>query len=163
MTDDPITDEHSFYWPSSDLIPVTPQARTLGFEYPIYVTKAIWHKAISWSAQEPSKRKTNTDKRIYQLLEACSAGLQKRLAADPNDTEGFVYFRFKHFYWERGRDNAKKKVKIKIGCRILLDPDSSAPWMLILDPDYDYAIELKKGPTADAKNDDIGDTPDETG
>jgi len=154
MSDDAITEEHSYYWPSKALVPITPQARRAGFEYPMYVTPAIWAKAISWSG-ESSKRNTGTDKRIFQLLESCSDGLTSRLSADSADEEGFLYFKFEHFYWERGRkDKAKKKAKMKIGCRLFLDPDTKVPWMLLLDPDYDYGLELKKGPTVDAANDD---------
>jgi len=156
MTDDPITEEHSYYFPSDKLIPITPQARRAGFEYEMYVTAALWSKALGWAGQS-SKRKTNPDKRIYQLLESCSDGLQKRLASDPNDAEGFVYFRFKHFYWEKDRDKAKKKAKMKIGCRLFLHPTTQAPWMCLVDPDYDYALELEKGPAPDAANDDEGD------
>ena len=153
MSDDAITEEHSYYWPSDVLVPITPQARRAGFEYPMYVTPAIWSKCLGWTGQS-TKRKTSADKRIFQLLESCSDGLTSRLSADSADEEGFLYFQFKHFYWEKGRDKAKKKAQIKVGCRLLLDPDTKAPWMLLLDPDYDYAIELKKGPTVDAANDD---------
>ena len=156
MSDDALTEEHSYYWPSKALVPITPQARRAGFEYPMYVTPAIWSRVLGWTGQ-PSKRKTSVDKRIYQLLESCSDGLTKRLSADTSDEEGFLYFKFKHFYWEKGRDEAKKKAKMKVGCRLLLDPDTKIPWMLLLDPDYDYALELKKGPTANASNDNEGD------
>jgi len=160
MNDDAITEEHSYYWPSDELVPITPQARRAGFEYPMYVTPAIWNRCLGW-ANQSSKRKTSPDKRIYQLLESCSDGLTSRLSADSADEEGFLYFQFKHFYWEKDRDKAKKKVKMKIGCRLLLHPDTKVPWMILLDPDYDFALELKKGPTADAANDNKGDS-DET-
>ncbi len=162
MTDDPITEEHSYYFPSKELIPITPQARRSGFEYEMYVTPALWSKVLGW-ANQSSKRKTNADKRIYQLLESCSDGLQKKLSSDPDDAEGFVYFRFKHFYWEKGRDDAKKKAKMKVGCRLFLHPVTQQPWMLCFDPDYDYALELEKGPAPDAANDNEGDSPDEAG
>ncbi len=151
--------EHSYYYPSDKLIPVTPQARKVGFEYPIYVTERIWARALSWTGQS-SKRKTNVERRIFQLLEACSDGLQKKLAGDPNDEEGFVYFQFKHFFWDRDRDEAKKKTKMKMGCRLFLHPDDGKPWMCVVDPDYDYALELKKGTPLDASNDDKGDSDD---
>jgi len=151
MTED--IDDHSYYYPSDKLVPITPQARRAGFEYEMYITPALWSKAVSWTGQS-SKRKTNTDKRIYQLISSCSDGLTKKMAADPEDADGFVYFRFKHFYWQAGRDAAKKKAKTKVGCRLFIHPTTGQPWMLLFDPDYDYAIELEKGPAPDAANDD---------
>ncbi|KKL75606.1 hypothetical protein LCGC14_2053250, partial [marine sediment metagenome] len=32
MSDDAITEEHSYYWPAKELVPITPQARRAGFE-----------------------------------------------------------------------------------------------------------------------------------
>ena len=160
MTDDAITEEHSYYWPSDVLVPITPQARRAGGVLSgVGVRQLAPAAVLVLAAPQPggtnqsAKRKTSVDRRINHLLESCSTGLTSRLSADSADEEGFLYFQFKHFYWEKDRDKAKKKVKMKIGCRLLLDPDTKIPWMLLLDPDYDYALELKKGPTPPAAND----------
>ncbi len=135
--------EDDLFMPSDDLVPITPQARRVGFEFPVYVTQTIWNRCISWTGG-PYRHNTSPDRRIFELLDACSTGLQKKLAGS-DEEDGFVYFRFKHFFWDKGRKNAKKQASIKIGCRIFLDPEKQAPWILLFDPDYDYSNVLKKG------------------
>ncbi len=144
---EPEKEEHSYY-PHEKLIPITPQARRAGFICPAYVTPTIWKRACSWSGGQ-SRRQTNPDKRIFELLRSASDGLNKRLAGDPDDEEGFLYYRFKHFFWDRGRPTAKKMSSMKIGCRLFLNPETGKPWALLFDPDYDYENVLKKGESND--------------
>jgi len=132
-----------FYWPEG-LIPITPQARRVGFQFSVYVTKTIWSRACSWTGPAPiSIYKTSPDQRIFELLNSAHEGLQKRLAGS-DEEDGFLYYRFKHFFWDKGRPKAKKKSSMKIGCRLFLHPDTQRPWMLFFDPDYDYESMLKK-------------------
>lgn len=130
-----------YYWPDG-LVPVTPQARRFGFTMDVYVTKRVWGDVCVWTAG----RGTHTDARLFELLTACFNGLGKALAK----TDDMLYFQFKHWYKERARPRAKKRTRVKLGARLLLNPSSGEPWLLLFHPEYDFANQLKKGEPSDA-------------
>ncbi len=132
-TDD--TEGHH-YWPDG-LVPVTPQAREFGYVFDVYVTPRIWKDMCVWA----EGRKTNTPKRLMELLESCYKGLSKALSVN----DDMLYFSFVHWYVPKGRPNAKKRAKTKLGARLLLHPETEEPWLLLFDPEYDFADQLKKG------------------
>lgn len=127
--------EH-YYYPDG-LVPVTPQARRFGYTMNVYVTQRVWKDACVWSAG----RGTHTDQRLHELLQSCFQGLGKALAKQ----DDMLYFQFKHWYKDRARPRAKKSVKIKLGARLMLHPDSGEPWLLLFHPTYDFANQLEKG------------------
>lgn len=128
---------HHHYWPGEDLVPITPQARRLGFAFPVYVTKSVWRPSIAWQ----QGKDTNPDKRIYELLASCWKGMGKALASEPER----VMYTFKHWYWDRDRPKAKKQSKATYGARLLLDPETEEPWMLIFHPDIDGTEVIEYG------------------
>ena len=130
--------EHSYYHPGG--VPVTPQARRFGFEFPVYVSKAVFGMACI-AEGIASKHNTHTEKRIWELLESCYAGLGKKLAV----SDDFIYFGFKHYYWGRTRYEAKKQIKGGFGARLLLDPSTNGPWLYIFAPRVDDIDVLVKG------------------
>lgn len=132
---------HSHYWPGEGCIPISPQARRLGWEFEVYVTRSVWSRCITWT---PDK-KSNPDKRIFELLEAAWQGMGKALAAEPD----CVFFKFKHWFWQHGRPKATKQVGFQFGTRLLLDPETEEPWILIFDPEYDNEEVLKRGEHAE--------------
>jgi hypothetical protein len=85
------------------------------------------------------------------MCQAFLGKLDKKIAAEKDF--GDLSFKFKHFYWERYRPKAKKKARIIIGARLLLNPDDNLPWMLLYDPDYDYINILTAGtePSVDSE------------
>jgi hypothetical protein len=84
---------------------------------------------------------TNTDKRVYELLESCFHGLSKAIVAQ-ND---MVAFTFPHWYVQRDKPKAKKRRKVKLGARLLLHPETEEPWLLLFDPEFDFKDQLKEG------------------
>lgn len=137
---------HSHYWPGGECIPITPQARRLGWEYDVYVTSQIWSRCITWT---PDK-KTNPDKRIFQILDSAWIGMGKALTTDPDR----VMYTFKHWYWPLGRPKARKKVQITVGARLLLDPDTDKPWILLFHPLYDTPEVIRRGEPNKHREDD---------
>ena len=131
--------EHHHYWPGEGCIPITPQASRYGYVFPVHVTRSVWSNAITWTPQR--NRKDTAESRIYDLCHACYEGMGKALAAEPDR----VYFEFKHWFWDRLKPKAKKKVKAKYGARLLLDPETEEPWLLIFDPSADGKEVLKHG------------------
>lgn len=146
---DPTDQDHHRYWPTG-LTPITPQARRRGVAYPTYITDALWKRAVSWTG--PSRFKTNVDKRIFELIDSMIKGMDKRMAGS-DDEDGFLFFKFKHWFYERGKPNAKKKASMKCGCRLFINPDTNEPWILVFDPEYDYATQLKKQDLEELKDD----------
>lgn len=129
--------EDSCYEPAG--VPVTPQARRLGYEFSVYVSNLVWAKCCIYSGA--SKFETTLDKRIFELIASCYQGMIKRLSVD--DT--FVFYKFKHFYWDRYASAfTKKKHKVKLGARLFLD-SSGVPWLYIFDLERDKIESLKKG------------------
>ena len=72
-------------------------------------------------------------------------GIDKALAGADNEEEGFVFFKFKHWFWERAKPKAKKETSMKIGCRMMIHPETMFPWILLFDTVEDANLELKKG------------------
>lgn len=132
----PGSEVHSHYWPDG-LVPATPQARRLGFVMDVYVTPRIWKDVVVWT----EGRGVHTDLRLYELLKSCFEGLGKALAAD----DSRLSFKFNHWYLRKNKPNAKKRAKIKIGGRLLLHPETEEPWLLLFDPAFDHASQLKEG------------------
>ncbi len=126
--------EHNHYWPS-DLIPISPQARRFGYTMDVYVTKRVWKSQCSWQDS-----RSNTDKRIYEILRSCFNGLSKALAVN----DDMVSFTFKH--WSLSQNpKARKQIQYKLGARLLLNPGTEAAWLLIFDPENDTVDELTRG------------------
>jgi hypothetical protein len=130
--------EDSYYHP--DGIPITPQARRFGYEFPVYVSKLVWGK-VCVAVGIPSKHGTNLEKRIWHLLQYCYEGMAKKLAAE----DDFLYYDFKVWYWSRDRPNAKKMQKWILGARLMLDPSTDGPWLYIFAPNVDQIEDLEHG------------------
>lgn len=131
--------EHSHYWPGEGTIPITPQAVRFGYVFPVYVTKSVWRDVITWTPQKG--KETSAEKRIYDLLDSCWKGMGKALTTEPDR----VMYTFKHWFWDRKRPASKKPVKLKLAARLLLDPETEEPWLLIFNPDTDDKEVLKHG------------------
>ena len=137
---------HSHYWPGDGCIPITPQARRLGWTYPVYVTQSVWTYRVSWK----QGKDTSTDKRIFDLLDSCWKGMGKALATEPER----LSYSFKHWYWPKDRPKAKKQAKAQLAARLLLDPETEEPWILIFDPITDHDGVLKHGEPTEHREDD---------
>ena len=140
---------HSHYWPGEGCIPITPQARQLGWTYDVYVTHSVWGRCITWT----KGKNTNPDRRIFQLLESCWDGMGKALSSEPER----VMYQFKHWYWRRNRPKAKKKVKGQFAARLLLHPQTEEPWILIFDPLRDNEGVLEHGEPEEHREHEGGD------
>lgn len=139
---------YSHYWPGEGCIPITPQAVRYGYVFPVYVTQAVWAPCITWT-YTTKRKEVNADLRIYALLESCYNGMGKALATEPDR----VMYPFKHYFWERDRPKAKKMTKRRLGARLLLDPETEEPWLLIFDPEEDGEEVLKRGDTEENRGD----------
>ena len=118
-------------------IPVTPQATRLGYEFPVYVSENVWANCCAYNGS--SRHDTNLDRRINELLASCYEGMLKKLT----QTDDFVFYEFKHWFWERYATAAKsKKEKAKLGARLFLGEDGG-PWLYIFDPVMDNGSDLK--------------------
>ena len=135
--------EDSYYHPAG--VPISPQARRFGYEFPVYVSDVVWKK-VCVAHGIPSKHDTNLEKRIWHLLQYCYDGMSKKLATE----DDFLWYEFKVFYWDRDRPNAKKMQRWKLAARLFLDPSTGGPWMYIFAPNVDSVDTLKAGdPPAD--------------
>ena len=145
MSDSNEREEH-YYYPGG--VPVSPQARRVGFEMPVYVSHTVWANQCIWKGSQLIG--TNTDRRIVELITAVWEGMLKRLAADRAD-EGFVWFPFKFWYWPATAQmvNRKppKKKRIRLGARLFLDPITDEPWLYVFDTNKDDGSELEKADT----------------
>jgi hypothetical protein len=117
-------------------VPVTPQARKFGYEFPVYVSLAVWSELVLTDGI-PSKRGTTVDLRIWEVLEASYEELLKQLAQLGDDEEAFLYYPFKAWYWSRHKPKAKKKVHKELGARLFINPDTDEPWLYLFDPEVD--------------------------
>jgi hypothetical protein len=108
----------------------------------------VWSRSITWT----KGKKTNPDKRIFELLDSAWKGMGKALAEEPER----VAYPFKHWFWERDRPKAKKQAKAKFAARLLLDPDTEEPWILIFDPQRDNEGVLRHGEPEEHRNTDTG-------
>lgn len=128
--------EDAYYYP--DGVPVTPQAKRLGYEFPVYVSKTVWSENCSWG----HGRETSTDKRIFELLTASWEGMMKRLAV----SDDFVQYFFKIWYWNKSDAKTKKKKRrARLGARLFLNPDTGGPWLYIFSTSVDTIDTLKQG------------------
>lgn len=134
---------HHHYQPGEDCVPVTPQARTLGYPFPVYITKNVWSECVSW----PGGRNTSPDRRIYETVSSAYEGMLKRLSVD----DQMVQYEFKHWYWSKSRPKAKKPRKITLGARLLIDFETDEPWMLIFDPEFDDDRVVVRGEPKDGE------------
>ena len=121
-------------------VPVTPQARRFGYEFPVYVSTTVW-AAQCISEGIASRHSQNLEKRIWHVLQACYDGMAKKLSV----SDDFVYYDFKLWYWDREAPKASKQRRIKLGARLLLDPSTDGPWMYIFNPYVDLIDELEEG------------------
>lgn len=129
--------EDACYKPSG--IPVTPQARKLGYEFPVYVSDVVWRQACVFAGS--SRLETTLDRRIYELISSCYDGMIKRLTQD----DEFVYYKFKHWFWPPlANANTKKKRKRTFGARLFLN-ENGEPWLYIFDIERDSIEALEKG------------------
>lgn len=130
--------EDSYYHPGG--VPITPQARRLGYTFPVYVSDVVWGKTCI-ATGIPQRHGAHLEKRIHQLLSDCYDGMVKKLATQ----DDFLYYEFKVYYWDRNRPNAKKQQRWKLGARLFLDPSTGGPWLYIFAPNVDSIDMLKKG------------------
>ena len=130
--------EHDYYYPSG--VPLTPQARNFGYEFPVYVSDVVWVTCCAASGL-PSRLDTSLEKRIWELLQHCYEGMTKKLTQE----DDFVFYTFKVWFWSRNRPRAKKKQKMRLGARLFLNPSTKGPWMYIFAPNVDHIDMLKRG------------------
>jgi len=134
---------HSYYVPGG--VPITPQARQFGFEFPVWVSKTVWRFACTTQGIKQARR-TNLDQRIFELLQYCYAGMARKLAGGDDD---FLWYNFKIWYWARNQPHSKKKKRARLAARLFLDPTTDGPWMYIFSPDDDSIDTLEKGEAPD--------------
>ena len=65
----------------------------------------------------------------------------KALATAPDR----VMYSFKHWYWDRHRPASTKPIQGKFGARLLLNPETEEPWLLIFHPTDDDKEVLNRG------------------
>lgn len=133
-------EQHHHYWPGEGVITLTPQALRYGFAFEVHCTHSVWSDVVTWTAHKKHKG-VSSETRMYDLLHACYSGLQRKLAVE----EDFVYFEFPHWFVNRFRPEARKKSKITLGARLLLNPETDEPWLLIFEPGIDGEEVLKRG------------------
>ena len=129
--------DDSSYHPAG--VPLTPQARRFGYEFPVYCSQYIW-KTMCVASGVSSKRNTNTEKRINHLLQYCYDGMIKKLATQ----DDFVFYEFKVYFWDRSNSKRTKMIKEWVGARLLLDPSTEGPWLYIFSPFVDKIDTLTK-------------------
>jgi len=129
-------------------VPITPQARKLGYEFPVFVSNIVWQEACLWNGA--GRFESNVDRRIIELVTACYEGMLKRLT----QTDSFLFYYFKCWIWGRYANAAtRKKQRKRYGARLFID-ENGAPWLYIFNPKRDDGHELTKGelredPTSD--------------
>lgn len=158
MTDQKDKDGHWYY---AGGIPVGPQARRMGYEFPVHVSKTVWKNQCMWRGA--SRLQTTADKRIFELLQSCYDGMLKRLTQE----DDFVFYYFKTRYWPADAGSGiRKKKRARLGARLFLDPSTEGPWLYIFDPEADTADQLEQGDPPDeaeiATSDGVPDALDET-
>lgn len=134
---DPERDD-SYYHPAG--VPVTPQARKFGYEFPVYVSKNVWATCCI-ATGIPSSRGTTLDRRVHELLQYCYEGMIKKLATQ----DDFLWYPFKIWFWSRNRPNSKKKQRLRLAARLFLDPSMEGPWLYIFAENVDSIDALEKG------------------
>lgn len=146
--------ENNYYYPDG-MMPVTPQARQYGYPMDVYVTQKVWDNYCVW----PGGYGISTEARLIALLNSCFIGLGKALSV----ADDMLSFKFKHFFVDAGRPRAKKKAKARLGARLLLHPDTSEPWLLLFNPNYDDTSQLKQGEAPDGATEEDRSTGGDSG
>ena len=136
-----MSEEDHLYCPGG--IPITPQARRFGYEFPVYVSKTVWAGQCLYVGT-PNKHGTSTERRIIELLQYCYDGMIKKLAVQ----DDFVFYQFKVWYWCSVNRTKKKKRRAMLAARLFQDPDTQGPWLYIFNPKEDSIDELTKGTDA---------------
>lgn len=149
---DPEQDD-SYYHPGG--VPVSPQARKFGYEFPVYVSDNVW-SICCVSADIKRIRNTSLDRRVSELLTYCYEGMMRKLAVE----DGFLWYNFKVWFWSRSRPNSKKKQRMRLAARLFLDPSTKGPWLYIFAPNVDSIDALKKGEAPDESSADNPDVPE---
>jgi len=142
--------EDSYYYPGG--VPITPQARRFGYEFPVFVSKGVWRDCCI-ATDIATRLGTSLELRIWHLLQCCYEGMAKKLATE----EDFLYYEFKSWFWERHRPNATKQRKASLGARLMINPSTDGPWLYIFSPSVDTIDALEKGqpPCDDPTEDDL--------
>jgi hypothetical protein len=141
-------------------VPVTPQARKLGYEFPVFVSQVVWAEACLWNGA--GRFETSVDRRIIELIQACYEGMLKKLT----QTDAFLFYYFKHWIWKRyAGAETKKKKRVRYGARLFIDEDGM-PWLYIFNPKRDDGHELTKGelredPESDDSTDPVSEPDDQ--
>ena len=130
--------EDSYYHPAG--VPVTPQARQFGYEFPVHVSTTVWREQCV-AIGIMSKHNTGLDRRVIELLQYCYDGMLKRLT----QSDDFLYYYFKIWYWSRSSPQARKKKRGRLGARLFLDPSTGGPWLYIFAPNIDSIEDLERG------------------
>ena len=134
--------EDSYYHPGG--VPITPQARRFGYEFPVYVSDSVW-AAFCIANGIASRHQQNLEQRIWHLLQHCYEGMAKKLATE----DDFIQYFFKVWYWRRDKPNAKKQARARLGARLFLDPSTGGPWLYIFAPNVDSIDTLEQGTAPD--------------
>ena len=130
-------------------VPITPQARKFGYEFPVYVSKNVWSQQCMWD----HGRGTSTDRRILELLQYAYDGMIKALSV----SDDFVSYWFKVWYWQRDASKTKKKKgRTRLGARLFRTPEDGTPWLYIYNPAKDTLDELTSGEAPVADDDTVG-------
>jgi hypothetical protein len=130
--------EDSYYNPGG--VPITPQARRFGYEFPVYVSEGVW-RDVCVPQGIASRHAQNLEQRIWHLLQYCYEGMTKKLATE----DDFLQYFFKIWYWPRYRPDARKKARARLGARLFLDPSTEGPWLYIFNPRVDDIDALTRG------------------
>lgn len=121
-------------------VPVTPQARQFGYEFPVHVSTTVWREQCV-AIGIMSRHNATLDRRIIELLQYCYDGMLKKLTQQ----DDFLYYPFKIWYWDRNRPQAKKKRRARLGARLFLDPSTGGPWLYIFNEKVDSIDALEPG------------------
>lgn len=141
--------QDSCYIPSG--VPVTPQARRLGYEFPVYVSDRVFGEACRWNGL--SRFETSVDRRIYELMQYAYEGMLKKLT----QADDFLYYPFKVWFWDKDANaKTKKKRRRRYGARLFVNEDGT-PWMYVFDPRFDRIETLQKGELSDEIQSDSSD------
>jgi hypothetical protein len=65
----------------------------------------------------------------------------KALSSEPER----IMYTFKHWFWDRNKPKATKQERASFAARLLLDPETEEPWLLIFNPNVDGKEVLKHG------------------
>lgn len=109
----------------SELFTLSPQARRVGFGYPVYCTHAVWHDSVIHPRED-------MDSRIFSLLTSLVDGLGKAMATTRADSD-VIHF---HHWRMPKKKEAKKARETQLSSVLFTDTDDHV-WILIIDPAVD--------------------------